>query len=202
MSAEKKRIKASELIKMLAEKKPAAEVENDEGCYMRPKAEIEIDDEGLCSLSVGQDVPTNPDVGNFLIEIEGVSITVGRSIDGPDDDYEFGGGEIVFDGVTKDDVIAAIKKNVKFPTYNDFELQYNDADFEPEDVAASIETEHEIFAKDDEGNVYAFESEDDVGDGMEVIELERAILMLVEAWSEDGGEVDGFMYESGGPWSL
>ncbi len=193
---------ASELIKMLAEKKPTAAVENDEGCYVRPKAEIEVDDEGLCSLSVGQEIPTNPDTGNFLIEVEGVSITVGRSIDGPDDDYEFGDGEIVFDGVTKEDVIAAIKKNVKFPAYSDFELQYNDTDFDPDDVASSIETEDEIFAKDEEGNIYAFESEDDVGDGMEVIESERAIQMIVEAWSEDGGQVGGLMYESGGPWSL
>ena len=73
---------------------------------------------------------------------------------------------------------AALKQNVKFPTYNDFEPQYNDADFDPEDVAASIETEHEIFAKDDEGNVYAFESEDDVGDEMEIVETEKAIQML------------------------
>ena len=198
----KKTINASELIKMLAEKKPTAEVENDEDCYVRPKAEIEVDDEGLCSLSVGQAIPSDPDMGNFLIEIGGVTITVGRGVDGPEDDYEFEGAEIVYDGVTKDDVIVAIKGNVKFPEMSEFEFRYNDIEFDPDDVEESIETDYEVFAEDDEGNIYAFESEDEVGDEMEVIEAEDAIHKLVEAWPEDGGEICDDLQESGGPWSL
>lgn len=198
----KKTINASELIKMLVEKKPTAEVENDEDCYVRPKAEIEVDDEGLCSLSVGQAIPSDPDMGNFLIEIGGVTITVGRGVDGPEDDYEFEGAEIDYDGVTKEDVIAVIKGNVKFPEMREFEFRYNDTEFDPDDVEESIETDYEVFAEDDEGNIYAFESEDEVGDEMEVIESEDAIHKLVEAWSEDGGDISDDLQESGGPWSL
>lgn len=202
MSDEKKTIKASELIKMLAEKKPTAAVENDDDCYVRPKAEIEVDDEGLCSLSVGQAIPSDPDLGNFLIEIGGVTITVGRGIDGPEDDYEFEGAEIVYDGVTKENVIAAIKGNVKFPAMSEFEFRYNDTEFDPDDVEESVETDYEVFAEDDEGNIYAFESEDEVGDELEVIESEDAIHKLVEAWSEDGGEIGDDLQDSGDPWSL
>lgn len=197
-----KTINASELIKMLAEKKPTAEVENDEGCYVRPKAVIEVDEDGLCSLSVGQAIPSAPEMGNYLIEIGGVIITAGQGIDGPEGDYEFEGDEIIYDGVTKEDVIDAIEKYVQFPTASDLEFRYNDTNFDPDDVEESIETDYEVFAEDDEGNIYAFESEDEVGDGLEVIEAEDAIHKLVEAWSEDGGEIGDDLFESGGPWSL
>ena len=202
MSDEMKVVKASELIKMLAEKKPTAIVENDEDCYVRPKAEIEVDDEGVCNLSVGLAIPTDPDLGNFLIEIGGVTIIVGRGVDGPKDDYEFEGSKIVYDEVTKDDVIAAIKGNVKFPEMSEFEILYNDTGFDPDDVEESVETDCEVFAEDDEGNIYAFESEEDVGDEMEVIESEDAIHKLVEAWSEAGGEIDSDHMEADGLWSL
>ena len=202
MSDGKLTIKASELIKMLAEKKPVAEVENDEDCYVRPKAEIEVDEGGLCSLSVGKAIPSDPDLGNFLIEICGVTITVGRGIDGPEDDYEFEGAEIVYDGATKDDVMAAIEGTVRCQEMSEFEFRYNDTEFDPDDVEESVEADYEVFAEDDEGNIYAFESEDEVSDELEVIESEDAIHKLVEAWSDDGGEIGDDLQESGGPWSL
>ena len=196
--ASKKTIKAKELIELIKSTKPTAEVEGDEDCYVKPRGEIEVDDDGLCSLSVGMSVPTVPDFGAFCVRVGGVAISVGRDLDGPKDDYEFEGAEITYGGgLTVQDVIAAIEENVDFPDMSEFEMAYNDTDFDPDDVEESVETEYEVFAEDDNGDIYAFDEEGDIPDDMTSISKEVAIHRLVETWVEDGGEVDGQMYEDG-----
>lgn len=197
----KNSIAASELIALIKAAKPTAEVENDEDLYVQPRGEIEVDDEGLCSLAVHPDLGSSLDMGNFRVEIGGVFITVTRELDGPGDDYEFDGVEIAYgDGVSKEDVINAIEENVNFPPYD--ETQYNDTDFDPDDVENSITVdEGDIYAKDEDGNVYRYSDESEVPDDQTVIEAHEAIHILVEAWSEDGGDVDEDFVESFGPWS-
>lgn len=195
-----KTVNAKELVDLIVSNKFEAEVENDEDLYVKPTAEIEVDEEGLCSLTVGTEVGSSLDMGNFRIEAGDVSITVGRDIDGPKDDYEFEGATIVYsDGVTQEDVIKAIKENVEFSDYDPD--QYSDTDFDPDDVAAAIEVdEYAVFAEDDEGNIYCYDDEDEVPEDFSVIDADDAVARLVENWVDDGGEVDGFMTESCGPW--
>ena len=197
----KNSIAASELIALIKAAKPTAEVENDEDLYVQPRGEIEVDDEGLCSLVVHPDLGSSLGMGNFRVEIGGVVITVTRELDGPGDDYEFDGVEIAYgDDVSKEDVINTIEENVNFPPYD--EMQYNDTDFDPDDVESSITVdEGDVFAKDDDGNVYCYSSESDVQDGLTVIAASEAIRTLVEEWSENGGDVDEDFVESFGPWS-
>ena len=77
------KIAADKLIEMIASTEPVAEVENDEECYVTPQAEIEIDEDGLCSLCVHQSIPGNPDLGNFRFKVGGVNVSVSRDMDGP-----------------------------------------------------------------------------------------------------------------------
>jgi len=196
-----KKITARELIDLIVSTKPTAEVENDEDLYAKPQGEIEVDDEGQCSLVVHPDLGSSLDMGNFHFEVGGIDITVGRDVDGPDDDYEFDGKEIEYgDGLTEEDVIAAIKENVKFPEYD--ETQYSDYSFDPDDVESSISVDDgDVYAEDDDGNIYCYSDEADVPEDKNVIEASEAVHKLVEAWSEDGGEADGDFIESFGPWS-
>ena len=192
------KIAADKLIEMIASTEPVAEVENDEECYVTPQAEIEIDEDGLCSLCVHQSIPGNPDLGNFRFKVGGVNVSVSRDMDGPGDVYEFEGAEIVCDeDTTMDDVIAAIEEHVEFPDFEDFQSDYNDTDFDIDDVEASVKTDGEIFAEDDEGNIYAFDSEEDIPEEMTAIDTDAAIHRLAEDWD---GNVDGLLCESGGPW--
>lgn len=198
---ESKKIRARELIDLIKATKPTAEVENDENLYVKPKAEIEVDEDGLCSLAVHTDLGSSLDMGNFRIEVGGVDITVSRDLDGPKDDYEFDGPGIVYDDeTTEDDVIAAIKENVGFPPYD--EMQYNDTDFDPDDVEESVSVEDgDVFAQDEDGNVYCYSDKEDVPDGQTVVDASDAIHLLVDEWSENGGGDDGMIVESFGPWS-
>jgi len=200
-ATEVKAIKAKDLIDLIVSTKPKAEVENDEALYVKPQGEIEVDDDGLCSLVVHTNLGESLDMGNFLVEVGGVDITVSRGVDGPDDDYEFDGAEIVYDdGLTRDDIIAAIKANVEFPPYD--AMQYNETDFDPDDVEESVPVDDgDVFAVDEDGSVYCYSDEDDVPDDQEVIPSCEAIHRLVEEWSDDGGDVDGNPIESFGPWS-
>lgn len=194
-------ITAKELIELIVSMKPKAMVVNDEDMYPTPKGEIETDDDGLCTLVVHPDFGSSLDMGNFLIDVGSVHISVERGEDGPEGEYEFDGKKIVYeDGQSVDDVIAAIKENVKFPEYD--ETQYTDTDFDPDDVEASVEVEDDdVFAKDEEGNVYRYSDEDEVPEDQEIIESDEAVHILVTAWSENGGEVSDEFTESWGPWS-
>lgn len=197
-----KKVMAKDLIDFIVSRKPKAEVENDEALYVKPRGEIEVDDDdGLCSLVVRMDLGESLDMGNFLVEIGGVEITVSRSLDGPEDDYEFDGAEIVYDdGLTKDDIVAAIKANVEFPPYD--AMQYNDTDFDLDDVEESVSVDDcDFFAVDEDGSVYCYSDEDDVPDDQDVIPSSEAIHRLVEEWSDNGGDVDGTPIDSFGPWS-
>jgi len=196
-----KTITAKALIKEIAEAKPMAKVEGDEDLYARPKGEIDVGDDGLCSLVVHQDLGSSLDMGFFQIDVGGVCITVSRNVDGPGDDYEFEGTEIKYErGVGKEDVVRAIKENVKFPKYD--AMQYSDTDFDPDDVEDSIEVEDgDVFAEDDEGNIYCYTDESEVPEDQTVIESGDAIHRLVEEWAENDGEADGELVESFGPWS-
>jgi hypothetical protein len=195
-----KTVIAKNLIDFIVSNKIEASVEDDEDLYVKPTAEIEVDEEGLCSLTVGTECGSSLDMGYFRIEAGDVSITVGRDIDGPKDDYEFEGVTIVYsDGVTQEDVIKAIKENVEFPEYDPD--QYSDTDFDPDDVAAAVEVDEDsIFAEDDDGNIYCYDDEDEVPEDFSVIDADDAVAQLVENWVDEGGEVDGFMTESYGPW--
>ncbi len=194
-------ITAKELIELIISTKPKAMVVNDEDMYPTPKGKIEADEDGLCTLVVLPDFGSSLDMGSFLIDVGGVHISVGRGEDGPEGEYEFDGKKIVYeDGQSVDDVIAAIKENVKFPEYD--ETQYTDTDFDPDDVEESVEVEDDdVFAKDEEDNVYRYSDEDEVPEDQEVIESDEAVHMLVTAWSENGGEVSDEFTESWGPWS-
>ena len=190
MNEKVQKIAAGDLIALIKSTKPTAEIENDEDIYVQPMGEIEVDDDGLCSLVVHPDLGNSLDMGNFRIEIGGVDITVTRELDGPGDDYEFDGVEIEYgDDVSEDDVIKAIEENVNFPPYD--ELQYNITDFAPGDVDDSITVdEGDVYAKDADGNVYQYSDESEGPEDQTVIEAGEAVHMLVEAWSEDGGDVD------------
>jgi hypothetical protein len=48
-----KTVNAKELVDLIVSNNFEAEVENDEDLYVKPTAEIEVDEEGLCSLTVG-----------------------------------------------------------------------------------------------------------------------------------------------------
>lgn len=201
MNGDAGKISASELIKLIVSTKPVAEIEDDEDLYVKPQGEIEVDDDGLCTLVVHPDLGSSLDMGNFRIEVGGVDVTVSRGVDGPEDDYEFDGAEIVYgEGESLADVIAAIEENAEFPSYD--ETQYGGTDFDPDDVEASITVEDgEVYAEDEDGNVYRYSSKEEVPDGRTVIEASAAIHKLVEEWSENGGEADGMFIESFGPWS-
>jgi len=73
-------ITAKELIDLIVSTKPTAEVENDENLYPTPQGEIEIDEEGICSLVVHPDLGSSLDMGNFYFEVGGVYVTVGRDV--------------------------------------------------------------------------------------------------------------------------
>ena len=196
----KKTITAKALINEIIEAKPTAKVEGDEDLYVKPKGEIEVGDDGICSLVVHQDLGSSLDMGFFQIDVGGVCITVSRNVDGPGDDYEFEGTEIEYErGVSKEDVVRAIKENVKFPKYD--AMQYSDTDFDPDDVEDSIEVEDgDVFAEDDEGNVYCYTDESEVPEDQAVMAVSDAVHRLVEEWAENDGEADGELVESFGPW--
>ena len=197
-----------ELIDMIVKAKPTAEVENDEGLYATPRGRIDVDGDGLCSLTV---TPCHEslDAGNFRIEVDDVEIIVTREADGPGDDWEFYqyGSEIDFeeedeeesDEDAEDPLIAAIMENVDFPEYDG--AQYESTDFDPCDVENSICVDKDaVFAKDGDGNIYQYKGKTEIRDGQTEISAKEAIHSLVEQWSDDGGESDEFVYETGCPW--
>ena len=209
-------IHAKELIRLIVSTKPVAKVENDEECYVTPKAEIVVDASGQCNLHVRKCIPSNPYLGVFRFEVGGVNISVSRGIDGPGDDYRFIGTGVLYDSwwATKENVIAAIRSNVKFPAFKEFESTYNDTNFKVEDVEAECEAalvdlhaarnagnnldyedveeessedaDHVFFALDDNGRVYAFEDKRDVQHWMTAIDLDSAVRILVKAWVDSG----------------
>lgn len=196
-----KSINAKDLIDLIVSTKPTAEIENDEDMYVKPLGEIEVGDNGRCSLAVHTDLGSSLDMGDFLVEVGGVAITVSRELDGPGDDYEFDGVEIVYqDGVTEEDVVKAIEENVEFPSYDS--VPYDDVDFDPEVVEDSVSVrDGDVFATDEDGNVYCYPDKGSVPGGQTVVEAKEAVHRLVEEWSENDGDTDGMMIESFGPWS-
>ena len=99
----------------------------------------------------------------------------------------------------QEDVGRAIKENVKFPKYD--AMQYSTTDFDPDDVEDSVEVEDgDVFAEDDEGNIYCYTDESEVPGGQTVMTASDAVHRLVEEWAENDGEADGELVESFGPW--
>ena len=194
-------ITARELIDLIISTKPEAEIENDEAMYARPHGEIEVDDEGLCTLVVHPDYGDSLDLGNYRFEVGGVDVVVSCDVDGHKDDFEFDGKTIVYeDGLTEEDVIKAIDENVQFEEPE--ETRYCETDFAPDDVEESISVEDDdTYAVDDEGNIYCYSDESEVPNDQTVLEASEAVHKLVEAWSENGGEVSDQFIESWGPWS-